>query len=90
MFTVIAAAISAGRALYQHYSGKPIPPSVDAMITSGSNLYKAIQEGYLRVIDDDGTLLSPAQFDAKFAAWDVAQQKAGEHAAARIDARHED
>lgn len=90
MFAVVAAAISAGKALYSAFTDKPIPPSVDAVIRSSMELYTAVRSGYVRVTDDDGAEMTPAQFDAKFAAWEAAQRNAGENAAARIEQRHED
>lgn len=88
MFSLIATAVSLGKALYTHFSGKPIPPSVEGLIKSSTDLYSAVRAGIVRVRDDDGTELTPEQFDAKFAAWEAAQRAAGEGADARIAARH--
>jgi hypothetical protein len=48
---------------------------------------RAKRKAELEVIDASGQPMTDAQFDAHFAAFDVAADQAGAHAAARIEGR---
>lgn len=80
--------IDGAKRLYQAFSGKPVPPQIDQVISAGKGLHDAIRAGVVTVTDDDGTPLSPAAFDAKFAAWELAQEQARQGAASRLEDRH--
>jgi hypothetical protein len=88
MFSVIAAAIAAGKQLYEAFKGKPVPPRVQSAIEASTNLMESIKTGFTKVTDDDGTEMTPAEFQAKFEAWEAAQAAARAGASSRIDQRH--
>lgn len=90
MFTVIASLIAAGKQLYEAYKGKPVPERVDQAINAGTALYESIRDGVTTITDDDGTDMTAAEFEAKFAAWEAAEQAARLGAGNRIDRRHAD
>lgn len=84
---LIFGVIAGAKKLYEAFAGKPVPPQVDQVIAAGRGLHDAIKDGLVSVPNEAGVPLTPAEFDAKFAAWELAQEQARTGAAERIENR---
>ena len=90
MFSAVAALISGAIKLRAWLADHGITQgSVVQAVHAGEQLYEQIKLGKQRVFADDGTPLTPFEFEAKFDAWRTAQEDASLNATARIDARHQ-